>query len=110
MSEYPDSDWPYCFYFNGHELPKWTGQWHLCSLDRFLNNFEDDWDEWIGYKHIWFLQNRLDHVGSIESEDPLILRVCVQEVLLALLQNQGEVIHQIQESVSGYHPAAGILF
>lgn len=110
MSEYPDSDWPYSFYFNGHELPKWSSQWHLCSLSRFLSNFEDDWDEWIGYKHIWFLQNRLDHLGNIESEDPLILRVCAQEVLLTLIQNRGEVIKEIHVNESGEHSAAEILW
>jgi hypothetical protein len=101
VSDYPDTDWPYSFYFNGQELPKWSSQWHLCSLSRFLNNFEDAWDEWIGHKHIWFLQNRLDHLGTIESEDPLILRVCAQEVLLALIKNQNEVVDQIQEALPG---------
>lgn len=32
MSNYPDSDWPYTFYFNGEALPRWTAQWHLCQL------------------------------------------------------------------------------
>lgn len=75
-----------------------------------MKDFQDDWDEWIGYKHIWFLQNRLDHLGTIESEDPLILRMCAQEVLLALIRNRDEVINQIQELVSGDHSAAEILF
>lgn len=108
MSESPSSEWPYSFYFNGHELPKGSSQWHLCSLSRFLNDFEDDWDEWIGYKHIWFLQNRLDHLGNIESEDPLILRVCAQEVLLALIQNRGEVIDHMNEELTGDLSAAEI--
>ncbi|MEM8955775.1 MAG: hypothetical protein AAGD22_16595 [Verrucomicrobiota bacterium] len=50
VSDYPESDWPYTFYFNGQEFPKWSAQWHLCALGDFLNDFEDDWDEFIGYR------------------------------------------------------------
>ena len=96
MSDYPASDWPHTFYFNGHELPKWSAQWHLCSLGDFLNDFDDDWDEFIGYKHIWHLQCRLDHVGTIESEDPLILRVCAQEVLLKLISQREGILERIR--------------
>jgi hypothetical protein len=96
MSNYPDEDWPYSFYFNGHLLPKWSAQWHLCDLGSFLNGFQDEWDEFIGYKHIWHLQCRLNHVGSIESEDPAIFRVCVREVLLQLMRNNGEVLERLR--------------
>jgi len=98
VSDYPDSDWPYKFYLNGNELPKWTAQWHLCALGDFLNDFEDGWEEFIGYRHIWHLQCRLDHVGVIESEDPLILRVCAQEVLLKLVSHSGDVLARIETS------------
>ena len=100
MSDYPDADWPYTFYFNGQELPKWSAQWHLCDLGVFLNGFEDDWDEFISYKHIWQLQCRLDHVGVVESEDPGIFRVCVQEVLLRLIQHREDVLERIRVSTS----------
>ena len=98
MSGYPDSDWPYSFFLNGHELPKWSSQWHLCELGDFLNDFEDDWDEFIGYKHIWHLQCRLNHVGVIESEDPLILRICAQEVLLKVVTHSVDVLARIETS------------
>ena len=98
VSDYPESDWPYTFYFNGHKFPKWSAQWHLCALGDFLNDFADDWDEFIGYGHIWHLQCRLDHVGIVESEDPLILRVCAQEVLLKLVTHRDDVLDRIQAS------------
>jgi hypothetical protein len=100
MSDYPDADWPYTFYFNGHELPKWSAQWHLCDRRTFLNGFEDDWDEFIGCKHIRHLQCRLDHVGVVESEDPGIFRVCVQEVLLRLIRHREEVLKSMRVSTS----------
>lgn len=100
MSDYPDADWPYTFYFNGCELPKWSAQWHLCDLGGVLNGFKDDWDEFIGYQHIWQLQCRLDHVGGVESEDPGIFRVCVQEVLLQLIQHRGEIMKRLPASTS----------
>lgn len=98
MSDYPDSDWPFTFYLNGCELPKWTAEWHLCELGDFLNDFEDHWDEFIGYRHIWHLQCRLDHLGVIESEDPLILKVCAQEVLLKLITHSVDVLDRIGTS------------
>jgi hypothetical protein len=99
MSDYPDSDVPYPFFFNGKELPRWSAQWHLCSLGDLLNDFADDpgtgWDEFVGFQHIWHLQCRIDHVGSIDSEDPAIFHVCAQEVLRVMLLNRHQVIRSI---------------
>ncbi|MDB6079767.1 MAG: hypothetical protein JWO82_3514 [Akkermansiaceae bacterium] len=64
-----------CFYFNGRELSPWASQWHLLSLP-FSESQTDDWDEFISHRHIWHLQCRLDHTGVVESEDPLIFRIC----------------------------------
>lgn len=76
------SDFPERFFFNGEELPRWSSRWHLLPLGEFLSfRGDDDWDEFIGHRHIWHLQCRLDHDGVIESEDPLIFRICAQEVL-----------------------------
>lgn len=100
MPDYPDSDVPYPFVFNGEELPRWSAQWHLCSLGDLLNNFVDDprtgWDEFVGYQHIWHLQCRIDHVGSIDSEDPSIFHVCAQKVLRVMLLNRDHVIRSIE--------------
>ena len=100
MSNYPDSDWPYPFFFNGEELPPWSAQWHLCEIRDYLNDFVDDpesgWDEFIGFQHIWHLQCRIDHIGSIDSEDATIFHVCAQEVLRVMLLNRPKVIESIR--------------
>ena len=99
MSDYPNSNWPYPFYFNGEELSGWSAQWHLCSIGDFLNDFVDDpetgWDEFIGFQHIWHLQCRIDHTGSIDSEDATIFHVCAQEVLRVILLNRLKVVESI---------------
>lgn len=99
MSDYPDHNLPYPFYFNGTELPKWSAQWHLVPLDRLFNDFTDSpatgWDEFVGYQHIWHLQCRIDHVGWIDSEDPGIFHVCAQEVLRVMLLNRDQVVQSI---------------
>lgn len=95
-----DIDVPFPFFFNGEELPRWSPHWHLCSIGDFLNNFTDDpesgWDEFVGFRHIWHLQCRIDHVGSIESEDPIIFHVCAQEVLRVMLLNRAKIIESIR--------------
>ncbi|GEP45122.1 hypothetical protein [Brevifollis gellanilyticus] len=100
MTDYPDRGVPYPFFFNGEELPRWSAQWHLCSLGDLLNNFVDDpitgWDEFVGYQHIWHLQCRIDHVGSIDSEDPGVFHVCAQEVLRVMLLHRDHVIRSIE--------------
>ena len=71
----------------------------LMGLSGFLNGYTDDiqsgWDEFIGVKHIWHLQCRMDHVGWIDSEDPLIFRVCALEVLRVMLVNRERVLESI---------------
>lgn len=93
---YPQADWPYTFYFNGVQMPKWTAQWHLCGLQGLLNDYTDDWDEFIGYKHLRYLEIWLHQIGVIRSEDPLIFRVCAQEMLSLLLGRPDEVLKNIQ--------------
>ncbi len=100
---------PASFYFNGRKLPKWSSQWHLCGLNELLNGFEDDWDEFIGYKHIWHLQCRLDHQGVIESEDPAILRVCAQEVLIKLISQFDWVTQEVSNKLDLCAPASEIV-
>lgn len=99
---------PPAFYFNGESLPCWSAQWHLCSLGGFLNDFADEptkgWDEFIGYRHIWHLQCRIDHVGAVESEDPLIFRVCAQEVLRVMLANHAAIMNRINAGETGDSP------
>ena len=102
-----DSDWPLPFHFNGQTLPKWSAQWHLCSLGDFLNGFRDDWDEFIGYKQIRHLQCRLDHTGTVESEDPPIFRICALEVLSCLISHQSDIMANLA-AAAPEHSSAGI--
>ena len=103
MSDDLNSDAPYLFFFNSEQLSRWAGQWHLCSLGEFLNDFIDDpesgWDEFVGYQHIWHLQCRINHEGSIDSEDPTIFHVCAQEVLRVMLLNQDRIIESIKSNI-----------
>ena len=98
MCNSSNHEWPGSFYFNGRELPKWSAQWHLCSLGDFLNEFQDGWDEFIGLRHVWHLQCRIDHQATIESEDPGIFQICAHQVLLCLISNQAEIIANISEA------------
>lgn len=107
--EYPAADWPYTFYFNGVQMPRWSAQWHLCGLQTLLNDYVDDWDEFIGYKHLRLLKIWLDLIGVIRSEDPLIFRVCTQEMLMLLLGRPNEVLEQIQASAPSGHSPPEIL-
>ena len=99
MTKSNDSGSPANFYFNGHELPKWTGQWHLCRIEPPFPVEEIDWDDYILFYHIWKLQCRLDHVGVLESEDPDVLHVCCQEVLLHLLKSPSESISSLKSTL-----------
>lgn len=66
-----------------------------------MNDFKfDDWDEFIGYQHIWQLQCRIDNVGVIESEDPQIFQICAQEVACKILENSDSVIDFIGKNES----------
>lgn len=99
MNKSDDSGSPANFYFNGHELSKWTGQWHLCGVEPPSPVEEIDWDEYIRFYHIWKIQCRLDHVGVLESADPDILHVCCQEMLLHLLKSPSESISRLEDSL-----------
>ena len=80
---YPQSDWPYHFYLNGHELPQYSNQWALDRVPEYLAiGWEYEWDEFIGHWHISYLAHRMDRLGYIASEDPAIFTLCVQQVLL----------------------------
>jgi hypothetical protein len=81
--EYPDSDFPYTFYFNGTVMPKWTSCWSYIPI-----TFKQDW---IGYL-CWLVKCRIDHVGVIESEDSEIMQICVNQCLYALLEHKDKIL------------------
>lgn len=93
------TDQPPSFYFNGVKLPGWTSQWHLCQLDFHSGEL---WDEFVDLPHIWHLQCRLDHVGSVESEDPVIFRICAQEMLLRMISDRDGMLSKIAATCTGH--------
>ncbi len=93
--EYPDQDCPWTFYFNGHELPKWTSTWSLIPTDdRHGEN-----DDWIT-NLCWRVYCRIDHTGIIETEDSNLVRVCVLWHMRCLVEREKEVRQNIFERLS----------
>ena len=95
MSEYPDCECPWTFYFNGVALPKWGACWAMAGLHGFN---EPDWGSDVGPRELYILQCRIDHVGVVESADPDIFRYAVQEVLCILLEKRDAVFEKLEHS------------
>ena len=73
MSEYPDNEFPWTFFFNGVALPKWGACWGMADICSFID-LKDTWDWDVGPRDISILNCRIDHVGVVESADPDIFR------------------------------------
>jgi hypothetical protein len=97
MSEYPDKEFPWTFYFNGVALPKWGACWSLIDLSSY-NDPQKSWDWDVGPRDIYILNCRIDHVGTIESTDPDVFRYAVQEVLCILLDKRETVFEKLQRA------------
>jgi len=78
-SDYPDRDFPYTFYFQGIEMPKYSNQWWANPPK---GNRHD--------QYIDLVYSRIDHVGNIESEEADNFLIVAQEVLLLLLTEKEE--------------------
>src|SRR4030095_3056225 len=85
------------FYFNDIILPTSCTLWSLCGYGNLLNGYEDDWDEFVGYKQIWHLFCRIDHVDVVESEDADTFLICVLQLLLTHLEFKTKVIDNIEK-------------
>lgn len=95
--DYPESDFPWTFYFNGVALPKWSGCWFLAGIADFFGDSRDTWWDWdVGPRDIWTLYTKIDHVGTIESAEPDVFLYAVQEVLCVLFAQKEAVIHKLQ--------------
>jgi hypothetical protein len=95
MSEYPDNEFPWTFYFNGIALPKWGACWAMAGVGSFD---EPNWECDVGPRDIYILECRIDHVGVVESADPDIFRYAVQEVLCILLDKRDAVFEKLSLS------------
>jgi hypothetical protein len=92
---YPQSDWPFTFFFNDIEMPRFTAQWSMMGLLELPNGFSEEPSDAVSRYTASTLQCRIDHVGIIESEDPDIFLVVAQELLLALLRNREAALANI---------------
>ena len=81
---YPDSEFPWNFYFNGELMPKWGACWGLVPISDFID-FQKDWDQEVGHKDIYIIYCHLGKVGTVDSADPDVFVYAVQEVLGILL-------------------------
>jgi len=90
-TDYPESDFPYTFYFHGTAMPKWTSCWSYNPVV-----FKEDW---IGYL-CWLVKCKIDHVGVIESEDSEIMQICINRYLCAILENKDKVLMDLAK----YYP------
>ncbi len=95
IDSYPDSDFPWHFYFNGQLMPKWGSLWGMLG-SKFLNP-EKDWDEVLGHRDVMLISFRMDHVGQVESADPTAFIYAAQEMLMILLSQRDEVMMHLQD-------------
>lgn len=91
------ADFPYSFYFNGHEMPKWSSEWHMVFPPQGFKIPDNLWDEFIDINHLGLLSCRIDHLGVVESEDAEIFIVCAQALLEGILENKDAVIARLNK-------------
>lgn len=90
MTEPPSS--PGTLFFNGEPMPKWSHGWHwLPRLERCYETM-DAWDELVGPAHLWQLICRIDHVGTVESEDPAVFRICCLALLGFIVREREAIV------------------
>lgn len=94
--EYPESDFPWSFYFNGEVMPKWGACWGMAQLANFLQ-LERDADQYVGHRDVYFIYCQIDHVGVVESADPDVFIYAVQEVLHFLLSQRDSVLTSLND-------------
>jgi hypothetical protein len=94
-AQYPDDDFPWTMYFNGHPMPRWANCWHLIPI---LGRAEDLMREWsctADFKRLWSLSRRIDHCGAAESEDPEIFRVCCTTLIYLMLRDEQAILDEM---------------
>jgi len=102
-SEYPETDFPYNFYFNGKAMPKWSAQWNWVFHKSYYAIPDKLWNEFIDINHLWLLSCRIDHIGVVESEDVDIFILCAQAVLEEILSNKDEMRIQLNDLYKNYN-------
>jgi hypothetical protein len=101
---YPDADFPWTFYFNGHPMPRWAACWGLARIRSFLQ-IEEQLDQEVNHTEVYIVACCVDHVGRVESEDPDVFLYAIQEVLIILLRDRETVQKHLSESPDYNGPA-----
>ena len=99
---YPESDFPWNFYFNGELMPKWGACWAMGRVGEYLW-MERDAGEEFGHRAVYGISCQIDHVGIVESADPDVFIVVIQEVLHILLKNRDEILAGISDEPPELH-------
>lgn len=88
--KYRDEDFPYTFYFQGEELPKWSNIWPGTLLtDIYFDYYLEE---------VW---RKIDHEGMIESEDSDLFIVAAQETLIGVIKKQDEFVESMKDRPGG---------
>lgn len=100
---YPDSDFPYTFYLNGEEMPKWGACWGLARLARFIDPSGDCCED-VSHRDVYIVYCTIDHVGVVESADPDIFVYAIQEVICILLSKREEILDSLKDRPEEIYP------
>lgn len=99
---YPEHDFPWTHYFNGVPMPRWSNCGHLVPMLERAEDFMRDWDEFVGFPHLWRLQCRMDHCGVVESEQPDIFRLCCLTLAFVLLRDEVAILDSLAAEGAQY--------
>lgn len=92
--EYPESDFPWTFYFNGEALAKWGACWFMARVADYL---QIEADQPVGHRDVYIIYCQIDHVGVVESADPDVFIYAVQEVLHILLSRREAILASLSD-------------
>lgn len=101
--EYPESDFPWNFYFNGEVMPKWGACWGKAQVANFLQP-ERDADQDLGHRDVYIIYCQIDHDGRVESADPEVFIYAVQEVLHILLSQRDSILASLSNESPDVYP------
>jgi hypothetical protein len=105
-NDYPVSDFPLTFYFNGEAMPLWGQCWMACNLTKHADVEMDGWDQGVTSHDLWMLYCRIDHGGCAESEDERRFRVCIR-VLLKIVLTKERGLEWEAESWAAHYGTTG---
>ncbi len=91
QADYPESEFPWTFYFNGESLPKWANCWNACDMFDLARKEIDDWDQAITSRDLYLLCCRIDHVGTVESEDSARLQLLAMTLIKVMMTSEAAI-------------------